>query len=743
VSSKRKVFVNPFRILLLHFKIIIMYCQFLKKNLLIILLSLFNVYLLSAQVDHYETIVYDDDVWSYRIADSEPPNNWMQPSFNDDNWATGQGGFGYGDNDDNSALPPSQGVYIRHDFYLVELGDIIKLILDADYDDAFVAYLNGVEVARGNIGTEGVPPAYDDQPDNYHEAVLYEGGTPERFSLDNQINSLNEGLNTLAIQILNYDGATSSDMSGRFFLSAGINDASTNYGTTPNWFEDIFDFSFSNLPIVVINSNGFIQDEPSVTAQMGIIDNNGVNYLSDPFNGYDGQISIEIRGASSQGFEKKGYRIETQDETGANNNVSLLGMPAENDWILHGPYSDKSLIRNELTYKLGSWTGRYAPRTRFCELMINNEYRGVYLLVEKIKRDANRVDISKITDTDIEGDELSGGYLLQIDRDDGDINNEGWYSDNGNYSYFYVLEDPKHDEILPVQRSYIENHINDFEGAMEGPYYADAFGNYVDIGSFADYFLVNELAKHIDAFKLSFYLHKKKDSKGGKLHIGPVWDFNLGYGNWDYDCSPDPDSWIYPCTSMANWVNTGLTIPAVQDSIHCRWVDLRETVYQTETIMDYIDGLADLLSDAQERNFQAFPILDEYVWPNNFVGGTYEAEINFLKNYVQVRLNWMDDNMLGAANDCQINTSNNNLIKSIDFELFPNPITDKFQVKYSSEKINSALFSIYSVEGKLMAQKAINSNEILEINSLKWNAGNYIYNIHLNKKILAAGMINK
>ncbi|MGK0390275.1 MAG: hypothetical protein ACI94Y_003026 [Maribacter sp.] len=734
------MFCRPFRIF--RYKISIMYHQLLNRNLLILLLSLFNVYLLSAQVDHYETIVYDDDVWSYRIADSEPPNNWMQPAFNDNSWTTGQGGFGYADNDDNTVLPASFGVYIRHDFDVVELTDITKLILDADYDDAFVAYLNGVEIARGNIGTENIPPAYDDQPDDYHEAVLYEGGIPERFFLDNQINLLNEGANTLAIHLLNYS-ANSSDLSGRFFLSVGISNTSNNYGATPDWFENVFDFSFSNLPIIVINSNELIQNEPSVTAQMGIIDNNDINNLSDPFNDYDGQISIEIRGASSQNFEKKGYRIETQDETGANNNVSLLGMPVENDWVLHGPYSDKSLIRNALTYELGSWTGRYAPRTRFCELMLNNEYRGVYLLVEKIKRDVNRVEIAKVTDVDLEGDELTGGYLLQIDRDNEDIENEGWFSENGVYPYFYVVEDPKYDEILPVQRNYIENHINDFEEAMSSPNYPEAFGNYVDIGSFVDYFLVNELAKHIDAFKLSFYLHKKKDSNGGKLHIGPIWDFNLAYGNWDYACDPNPNSWIHSCTTVAVWVSRGITIPAVQDSIHCRWVELRETVYQTETIMDYIDGLEDLLSDAQERNFQAFPILGEYVWPNDFIGETYEAEINFLKNYVQVRLDWMDDNMIGDTNDCQINTSNNNLIESIAFELFPNPIQDKFQVKYSSEEINAAFFSIYSVEGKLMVQKAINSAEILEINSSNWSVGNYIYNIHLDGKILVAGMVNK
>src|SRR5690606_9969158 len=136
----------------------------------------------------------------------------------------------------------------------------------------------------------------------------------------------------------------------------------------------------SNLPIVVIDTQGrAIPDEPKILARMGIIDNGeGVrNSTGDPFNGYDGFVGIEVRGASSQAFPKKQYAIETRDADGEDVNVSLLGLPGEEDWILQGPYSDKSLMRNVLVYHLARRMGRYASRTRYAEVVLNDEYQGV------------------------------------------------------------------------------------------------------------------------------------------------------------------------------------------------------------------------------------------------------------------------------------------------------------------------------------------------------------------------------
>jgi spore coat protein CotH len=148
-------------------------------------------------------------------------------------------------------------------------------------------------------------------------------------------------------------------------------------------------FESSNLAIVVINTNGqTITSNARIPASMGIIynENGTINYLTDPFNVYNGQIAIEIRGHSSKGFDQKSYRIETLDTSGFNNNVPLLGMPKDNDWVIYGPYNDKSLIRNALVYSLAGEINAYAPRTRFCELILNGSYQGVYLLIEKIKQ---------------------------------------------------------------------------------------------------------------------------------------------------------------------------------------------------------------------------------------------------------------------------------------------------------------------------------------------------------------------
>ena len=144
----------------------------------------------------------------------------------------------------------------------------------------------------------------------------------------------------------------------------------------------------SNLPIIIINTeNGVpIVDDPRVIAHMGVIDNGfgNTNNINDPFTNYDGRIEIEIRGSTSQQYPKKGYGFETQDALGNNLQAALLGMPPENDWILNGPYPDKTMIRNVLTYDLARKMGHYASNTRYCELIVNNDYRGIYILMERI-----------------------------------------------------------------------------------------------------------------------------------------------------------------------------------------------------------------------------------------------------------------------------------------------------------------------------------------------------------------------
>ena len=342
-----------------------------------LLASLFVVSVCLSQ-DHWETAVYAGDNWAYLLPESELPPDWNTIGFDDSGWSTGPGGFGYGDEDDGTEIDPALSVYLRRIFAVTDAADLIHAILHADYDDGFVAYLNGTEIGRSfNLGEPGTFVPYDETTSTDHEAQLYWGGYPEAYTLDSlQLASLlTAGENVLAVQVHNV-GITSSDMSSNFYLSFGIADESTYYGPLPDWFEPPFVFNESTLPIVVIDTDGQeILNDPRIVVHMGIIDNaSGINNIDDPFNGYDGQISIEIRGSSSQMFPKKQYALETQDIDGENLNVSILGMPAENDWILYAPYSDKSLLRNFLAYELARNMGRYASRTRFCELVINKNW---------------------------------------------------------------------------------------------------------------------------------------------------------------------------------------------------------------------------------------------------------------------------------------------------------------------------------------------------------------------------------
>ena len=293
----------------------------------------------------------------------------------------------------------------------------------------------------------------------------------------------------------------------------------------------------SSLPLIQITTDSPILDDPRIVANMKVTNlPGGVNTLDDEPNEYDGQITIEIRGSSSQFFPKQSYALETQDSLGANNNVSLLGMPAENDWILHGPYSDKTMIRNALIYEMGSKINRYTARRRYCELYIDGDYRGVYMFMENIKRDVNRVDIATLLPTDTVGNEVTGGYILKVDRIQGDFDG-GWvspYPTLGNDEQLIQMHKPEADELHPLQLAYIENHFTQFEHALAGPNFTDTAQGYrafIEPESFIDMYFANEITKNVDAYRLSTYFYKEKDSDGGKIVMDLV---GLQFGVWQF-----------------------------------------------------------------------------------------------------------------------------------------------------------------------------------------------------------------
>lgn len=662
---------------------------------------------------HWETMVKADDSWNYLIGDSEPPVTWYTSGFDDGSWTTAKGSFGYGDGDDSTVLSIQYSLYIRHTFTISDRSLIDSLILDIDYDDAYLVYLNGTMVSRSyNVDTD--LPAYNYTPTIDQEAVMFNGGQPSRVAIPKSL--LLDGENVIAVQGINVN-PTSSDFSLAPFLQVKIDAGGIVYNEVPGWFEDPDAAFESNLPIIVIETlNGQpVPDEPKITAHMGISANEtGLNYYPGTFNDYDGSIGIELRGSSSLMFEKKGYGVETRLEYGENNNVSLLGMPIENDWVLHGPYSDKSLIRNVLAYQFAREMGQYAPRTRLCELFLNNTYYGVYVLTEKIKKDTFRVDVGTLNPIDINGRELTGGYIFKLDKGD----EEFWVSpypaiDGNEIRIQYHYPEP---EVMPsVQKEYIMNFVTDFEDALAGNQFYDpvlGYKPYIDMQSFVDFYLVNELAKNVDGYRLSTFLHKDKDKKDrvSPIKAGPVWDFNLGFGNADYYDASIISGWQCEYGLPGDYWSTPFWwIRLKQDPEYFNllvdsWQGYRSTILSDSRVNEVIDSLTTLLHDAQQRNFNSFPVLNSYVWPNNYVGGSYENEITYLKNWIFDRMAWMDDQLDHYKFPYSVPAAD--ALDGIDLQVFPNPVVNEMNILIYADRPCELQIEVYNT----LAQKSFQTD---------------------------------
>ena len=417
----------------------------------------------------------------------------------------------------------------------------------------------------------------------------------------------------------------------------------------------IEEVSESFLPLIKINTNSnTIVDEPKVAADMQVLQDDKV------IEEY--KIGIEIRGSSSQMFEKKSYGFETWDENGDDINVSVGGFPEEEDWILYGPYSDKSLLRNVLIFDLSNKIGRYATKTAFYELEINEEFLGTYVLMEKIKRDDNRVPISKNKKSDV-----SGGYILKIDKPTGD---GGEYNESNSFrsrynpagepsmqsSIYFLYEYPDFKDIEEEQKMYIQNYMHGFESALKAANFTDpneGYRKYIDVPSFIDFFILNELTKNIDAFRLSTFMYKDK-GEGEKLKMGPIWDFNLAFGNvdfcrgevhtgWAYQFNSNcPDAWQAPF-----WWPRFMEDPDFVRSLKTRWNELHSNTLSTTFILNRIAFFESQLTETKaiERNFDKWNILGKNVWPNSFVGNTYAEERDHLKSWIENRLRWMDESI--------------------------------------------------------------------------------------------------
>lgn len=366
----------------------------------------------------------------------------------------------------------------------------------------------------------------------------------------------------------------------------------------------------SDLPVITITTDTALNAREKVTAHMKT-------------DGYDGPIGIKLRGNSSLAFNQKKYTLETRGDDGREVDVSLLEMPAHSKWVLLAPYNDVSMMRDPLAFELWREMGHWGPRTRMVELVMDGEYHGIYIFCEAIKRGAERVNISKMKKSDTTGRDVTGGYLLRIDTsDENDATfpskvpgiGEGSMTSEVVWSCIY----PKKKNLQPEQMAYIQSFVDSMETAIQSADFMDSekgYAHFIDVPSFVDYFIHTELSMNADGFKRSAYFYKEKlkaDGTGGKMVAGPVWDYNLAYGNCNFANANNVEAWCYEGASNnptpAMWQRL-LQDPAFRKAVKTRYQELRKSVLSIKHINDYIDRQAKLLAQARERHFKEYPEL--------------------------------------------------------------------------------------------------------------------------------------
>ena len=426
----------------------------------------------------------------------------------------------------------------------------------------------------------------------------------------------------------------------------------------------------SEVPILQIDTHGrVIPDDPKVRADLVIhFDPRESTQSFGSRTEYRGGIGIELLGQSSLKFPKKSYALELRDPQGHGMAAPLLGLPPDSNWVLHGPYSDKTLMRNYLAYALASRMDLPSPGTRFVELFLRQlpwgtAYRGVYLLVEASGRSPGALGLAALAPSDTTEPAISGGYIVQIDRvQKGDE--------------FVVLPgdsmSPHPDQVIfvsprhpaPAQKMWLAAHFDSMEAALPPAHSladAEGYARYLDVDSFVDFLLLQETVKNTDAYRYSASMYK---DRAGKLRMGPVWDFDLATGNVTRNDGCDPAGWMIHFMSSRRWDQAPprwwrllLEDRAFRERVDSRWHELRAGPLATGNVLALIDSAAFTLRGAQRRNFQRWHVLGGTVWQNCPVPGsnppvydaTWKDEVAHLRSWMESRLHWMDEHIATIA----------------------------------------------------------------------------------------------
>ncbi|MDG1891581.1 MAG: CotH kinase family protein [Verrucomicrobiota bacterium] len=682
-------------------------------------------------------------------------STWTRPDFDDSGWKSGQTGIGY-DYAGLIALDVRQmrgsntSVYTRIPFQVDSLPNLDRLILRIRYDDGYVAYLNGKEIAADNE-----PNSLNWQSTSTQDRPDSEALNSVDIDISSALDLLKTGPNILAIQGLNrninssdililpeligrqasdadqivgYMPAPSPGMPNNdsiqalapevtfskesnvftepFTLTLSVPDATTDMAVEIRYTTDgsqpspestlyegpmrvdrtlqlraiaiipglarsrvrsqsyvelnsqVEDFN-SNLPVLVIEN--YRSGKPPQNAKQGSFmmlfepGETRTDFKHAPTIAT--RSGIKVRGSSTAGRSKPSLSLEAWNEFDQNKNIAPLGMPSESDWVLWGPYNfDLTLMHNPFIYELSNQIGRQASRTRFVEVFLNtnggavnsSDYYGVYAFMEKISRDEDRVNVERLFPEHDRPPGITGGYILKIDRSDPGDSGFGAASQSIKYVY------PKEVEIerpeRNAQESYIRKFFNDMGRALGRSSLADGekgYAGFIDVDAAIDHHLLNVLAFNVDALRLSGYFHKPRN---GKLVFGPIWDFDRALGSTDGRDS-NPRVWR---SSNGDRGTDFFNYPWWRDMFRDadfwqRYIDryqiLRRSTFSNQNIRAIIDRMASELREAQKRNLNRWNQS-----PRGKYGGTYQGEINHMKDWLDDRIQFMDGQFISPPN---------------------------------------------------------------------------------------------
>ena len=434
----------------------------------------------------------------------------------------------------------------------------------------------------------------------------------------------------------------------------------------------------TNLPIVWIEvDHAMISRTDYITARMKIIDNGSgqLNYADTVAHprqkiDYDGYIALRYRGKTSfSQSDKKPYNFRPLDkpleEGGTKKKVKILGMGKDNKWALLAPYSDKSMMRDLLAYEVSKPWMDYTPQGKYCEVFLDGIYYGVYILSEVVSKGKQRLNLD---DPGLADDELTGGYLMEVDMDEGFTVQSRYrpVTSGGEQIPLYVhyqYDTPDYEDMKMDQILYIRGRIFEMEDVMASWYYRDpikGYRKYIDEVSFADFQLAMELSHNVDGYRKSSKFFKRRDSQDPRFKMA-VWDFNIAYGNcWKHE-SYRTDTWIYQSNDILYHNNETELVPfwwyrLNNDPFYTRlvkdrWYQYRRGNVSYERLESKLDSMYQVLTvqGAEKRNSMAWPRWGVRVWPNYYVSTDFNDEIRYLKNWIKDRLTWMDEQLEYSA----------------------------------------------------------------------------------------------